>query len=64
MNESRIAELDRITVLIDKMAQVFGVNWWHASRRAKDIELVSQQDLDDIAELAKQERLARHLRDV
>ena len=64
MNESRIAELDRITVLIDKMAQVFGVNWWHAGRRAKDLELITQQDLDDIAELAKQERLARHLRDV
>lgn len=63
MNAQRLEELDRITVLIDHMAQLFGVSWRHASWRARDLNLVSQQDLDDIHDLAQQEKLAAHLRD-
>jgi hypothetical protein len=62
MDSARLQYLDRMTVIIDRLAQEFGVSWRTAALRAISLDLMTKQDLDDIADLARQERFMEALK--
>lgn len=59
----RLQELDRMTLVIDQMAQEFRVTWHAAALRALSLGLITRDDLDGIRALAKAEAVERVLRE-
>lgn len=62
MDLTRHQELDRMTVTLDKLAEEFNVTWRTAALRAISLGLMTLQDLDDIQDLARQEKFERALK--
>jgi hypothetical protein len=61
--EKRIHELDRVTVAINICAEEFGVTWSASANRAVSLNLCTRKDIDDILELALQEKVENQLKD-
>ena len=59
--KERLRHLDHLTVAIDRLADGFGVTWQAAALRAVSLGLISIEELDEIKDLARQERAARIL---
>jgi hypothetical protein len=56
VDPQRKRELDHMTVVVYQLAIEFGVSWRAAAHRAIGLDLMSWQDLEDIEQLAREER--------